>query len=73
MSDGGATFFVQAELTEQFGFVGGRIIGLAQKGEQAFAKGHIKFRAAARAPRFEIGLTKERSLVLSDENRPCRQ
>lgn len=73
MGDGCLPLFIQTKLAKEFRFVGGRIVGLAQKGEQAFAKSHRGFSGAARGPCFEIGLTKERPIVRGDENRPCRQ
>ena len=40
VSEGGATFLVQTEPAKKFGFGRGRIIGIAEQFEQAFAKCH---------------------------------
>ena len=41
VGEGAAAFLGQAEAAEKFGLVGGRVMGLSQKSEQAIAKGHV--------------------------------
>ena len=70
MGEHGALFFVQTEAAGEFEFVGGRVICLAQKGEEAITKSHV-WMAAGRAGRaFVVGVRLGRALACGDENRP---
>ena len=66
----GTLFFSEAEAAGEFEFVCGRVICLAQKGEEAVSKSHGMIAARRAGCAFVVGLTKGACLTWRDENRP---
>ena len=62
--EGAAAFFREAEPAEEFGLVGGRIMGLSQKCEQTITEGHVRRFVARRAGR-ALNWTDEKARLMS--------
>ena len=70
MGQHGALFLSETKAAGEFEFVGGRVICLAQMGEEAFSESHGMIAARRAGCAFVVGLTKGACLTWRDENRP---